>query len=112
MQSSGTINEVDLSMPVNLYLAGRKLKDLDAFSKSDPVCRIYEKKQGQWIKIGETERISNNLNPNFEQAIEIQYYFEKKQDLKLEMIDDDGSGSPDMIGSIETTMGAIMGARN
>ena len=41
MQSSGTINEVDLSMPVNLYIAGRKLKDLDAFSKSDPVCRIY-----------------------------------------------------------------------
>ena len=41
----------------------------------------------------------------------IQYFFEKKQELKFEMVDDDGNGSYDMIGSIETSLGAIMGAK-
>ena len=31
-----------LSMQIQLYISCRKLKDLDAFSKSDPQCRIYE----------------------------------------------------------------------
>ena len=66
VSSIGAVNELDLSMPVNLYISGRKLKDLDAFSKSDPVCYVYEKKGSSWAKIGQTERISNNLNPNFE----------------------------------------------
>jgi hypothetical protein len=30
-----------------------------------------------WIKIGETERKDNNLNPDFEKIIQLQYYFEK-----------------------------------
>ena len=101
MNQVGTIDELDLSMPVNLYISGRKLKDLDAFSKSDPVCRVYEKKDNSWsrIKIGQTERISNNLNPDFVQAIEVKYFFEKKQEIKFEIMDDNGKGdAPDLIG--------------
>ena len=98
-------------MKVNLYISGRGLKDLDTFSKSDPVCRLYEKKNGSWVKLAQTERINDNLNPDFEQALTVPYFFEKKQDLKFEMVDDDGSGSSDLIGSIETTMGAVMGAK-
>ena len=56
---------VSLQMQVNLFISGRKLKDLDTFSKSDPVCLIFEKVNGSWAKIGKTEQIKNNLNPDF-----------------------------------------------
>jgi len=38
----------NLSMPVDLFISGRKLKDLDTFSKSDPQCLIFEKRNGGW----------------------------------------------------------------
>ena len=31
------------AVPVKLYISGRNLKDLDMFSKSDPVCIVFEK---------------------------------------------------------------------
>ena len=34
----------DTSMPVELYFAGRNLKDLDFFSKSDPYLRFSMQK--------------------------------------------------------------------
>ena len=48
-----------LQMQVNLFVSGRKLKDLETFSKSDPQCLLYEKRNNQWIKIGQTEQIKN-----------------------------------------------------
>jgi hypothetical protein len=36
------VDSTNLSMRVEIFVAGRKLKDLDAFSKSDPQCRVYE----------------------------------------------------------------------
>lgn len=55
-----------LSMQLNLYVSARKLKDLDVMSKSDPCCTLYEYKNNNWVKIGQTERIKDNLNPDFE----------------------------------------------
>ena len=48
---TGVVADSSLSMQVNLYISGRSLKDLDTFSKSDPICRLYEKKHGSWIKL-------------------------------------------------------------
>ena len=98
-------------MKVSLYISGRNLKDLDVFSKSDPICIVHEKIKGKWIKHGSTERINDNLNPDFQTSITIPYFFEKKQELRLEMIDDDGKGTFDLIGNVETTMGTILGAK-
>mmetsp|Transcript_11079 Transcript_11079/g.7711 ORF Transcript_11079/g.7711 Transcript_11079/m.7711 type:complete len:94 (-) Transcript_11079:875-1156(-) len=93
-------------MKVNLMIACRKLKDLDVFSKSDPVCRVYEKSDsGQWIKIGQTERIDNNLNPDFKKTFSVNYFFEKNQVFKFEVIDDDGSNDFDLIGETEVSFG-------
>ena len=100
-----------MSMQVNMYISARKLKDLDVMSKSDPACALYEFKNNSWVKIGQTEKIKDNLNPDFEQCITVAYYFEKLQKLKFVMVDDDGSGSFDEIGNIETNMGALMGAK-
>lgn len=101
---------VSLQMQVNLYISGRKLKDLDAFSKSDPVCLVFEKVNGHWTKIGKTEQVKNNLNPDFTTSFEVPYFFEKQQNYKFVMIDGDGDGDYDTIGEVETTMGKLMGA--
>jgi Ca2+-dependent lipid-binding protein len=96
-----------------LFISCRKLKDLDVFSKSDPQCRIYEFKEQQraWMMIAKTETIKNNLNPDFKANITVGYAFEQAQKFKFEVIDDDGAGSFDLIGTVETTLGNIMGAR-
>ena len=53
----------DLYSQVELSISCTNLKDLDTFSKSDPVVFLLEKKGQQWIKIGRTEVIDDNLNP-------------------------------------------------
>ena len=101
-----------LKTTINLIISGRKLKDLDVLSKSDPVCILYEKSSnGQWVEVGKTEQINNNLNPDFTRAFEMSYYFEKSQEIRFLMIDGDGDGSYDTIGSVETTIGKVMGSK-
>jgi len=51
------------------------------------------------------------LNPDFKTNIVVGYSFEIAQRIKFELIDDDGKGSFDLIGEIETTLGNIMGAK-
>ena len=48
---------------VELSISCNRLKDLDHFSKSDPAAFLYERKGHEWIKLGRTEVIDNNLNP-------------------------------------------------
>ena len=115
MLNSNTVANIDsMSMQVQLFIQCRKLKDLDVFSKSDPICCVYQKrnpKSSGWETVGKTEMQKNNLNPDFEKSFVLQYYFEKQQPMKFELIDDDGSGSFDIIGHIETSMGQIMGSK-
>ena len=40
------------------------LVNLDRFSKSDPMCVLFEDKKGAWIEQGRTEVIKDNLNPD------------------------------------------------
>ena len=65
-----------------------------------------------WVKIGETEQIDDDLNPNFETAIKVLYNAEKKQKLKFVINDVDTGGSVDLIGSRETMIGSILHAKN
>jgi len=51
------------------------------------------------------------LNPDFKTTFNVNYFFEKNQNFKFEVIDDDGSGDYDLIGEIETSLGGIMGSR-
>jgi hypothetical protein len=78
-------------MKVELSISGRKLRDLDVFSKSDPQCMVYEMVNTQWALIGKTEQIINNLNPDFKTRIVMNYFFERAQNLKFVLIDGDGS---------------------
>ena len=98
---------------MQLFISGRKLKDLDAFSKSDPVCYFHKRDgpQEPLKKVGETETLNNNLNPDFARSFQVDYFFEKEQELLFEMWDDDGGGKKDLIGRAKCFLGDIVGAR-
>ena len=73
---------------------------------------LYEKNSnGSWVKLGQTEQIKNNLNPDVKNSFQVPYYFEKVQNFKFVMIDGDGGSDYDTIGEIEVTMGKLMGAK-
>jgi hypothetical protein len=42
---------------------------------------------GLWQELGRTDVVQNNLNPEFKKKIELDYTFEKKQELKFIVYD-------------------------
>lgn len=59
---------------------------MDVFSKSDPYVKISFKRDfniKQYLFLGRTETINNNLNPNFAKSFVIDYIFESRQDIKF-----------------------------
>lgn len=109
--------KMNLNVPVKLYISGRNLKNMDLFSKSDPLCVVYEQAQDsdEWFEIGRTEFVKDTLNPDFERAIDIDFFFEKNQLIKFEFIDDDGGDSDDpyyeLIGSSVLNLATIMSSK-
>jgi len=105
-----------ISEKIELFLSARNLKDLDVFSKSDPYVKILWKRdytQHHYAPLGRTETIQNNLNPNFGKSFIIDFLFESRQEIRFELYDDDDKGQKDdFIGYVETTVGALMGARS
>ena len=56
--------------------------------------------------------IQDNLNPDFEKSFILNFYFEKHQYIKFEVMDGMNSGGKmELIGSVETTLGAIVGSK-
>ena len=113
VESSGPATTDDYQK-IEIFISCRKLKDLDTFSKSDSRVTVFlDNGNGKgYSKVGETETIKNELNPNFTTSFYINYYFEVKQRLKFEVQDDDGKGNFQLIGEIGTTVGAIVGAQD
>ena len=71
---------------VALTFMCRNLPWLDEGSKSDAFCVLWQvDKLGDKTKLGQTEVISNNLNPKFEKEIVVDYYFQKQQNMRLEV---------------------------
>ena len=48
-----------LSTKIEIFISGRKLKDLDAFSKSDPYCKVEMNSGTAWVPVGKTETKMN-----------------------------------------------------
>ena len=102
----------NLSQKVNLRISCRNLTDLDVFSKSDPCVMVEELFAGnRTTKLGQTETVKNNLNPDFTKAVMTDYFFEVEQRLRFIVADQDG-GDVEYIGNCICTMGDIMGSRN
>ena len=54
--------------------------------------------------------INEQHNPDFSKTFLIDYFFEKQQHLRFEVMDKDTSSSDDLIGSVETTVSKLFGA--
>jgi len=102
-----------MQMKVELHISCRKLKNLDILTKSDPqVTMFVQNDKKKWLPYGKTELIMDNLNPDFATYLTIAYQFEKHQRLRFEVIDVDPADTNEFIGSIETSMGQIMGSKD
>jgi hypothetical protein len=87
---------------------------MDIVTRSDPMCTVYSKNSKNellWYKFGHTETRDDDLNPDFVKSFNMNYYFEKHQPLKFEVIDDDGDLNHDLIGEAETSLGFIIGQK-
>ncbi|TMW56857.1 hypothetical protein Poli38472_006867 [Pythium oligandrum] len=101
------------SSVVELHFRAKNLKTADVFSESDPFIVIYlEEAARQWREIGRTETVVNSANPTFTKAIEIDYFFEEVQRIRLEIFDRDSSSEAltkhDFLGCVEFTMAQLM----
>jgi len=99
---------------VELSISGRKLRDMDVFSKSDPMCVVFVKPfgGGHWREFARTETIMNNLNPDFATKVTMAYTFEQQQKIRFVVYDIDNKSARlqdhDFIGCCETTLGQIV----
>jgi len=104
---------------VQLRIKLKNLVDKDTFSKSDPQVIVYcrHSTKAQWIEVGKTEVIMNNLNPEFAKPIEMDYFFEEEQQLRFVVYDiDDFTGrntsKNDFLGEYTTTLANIVNSRD
>lgn len=100
---------------VQLFISCRQLKDTDVMSKTDPFVEVYEQDNYQrWAKVGVTEVIENNLNPDFVTNFRLPYYFEENQQLKFIVYDsDDGKPIPhkhNLIAELTCSIAEIQGS--
>ena len=69
--ASGSVAPMDAVSKMELSVSCTNLKDMDVFSKSDPVVFLYERRRQEWQKIGRTEVIDNNLNPKVQNELRL-----------------------------------------
>uniref|UniRef100_A0A8C6LR08 Copine-3 n=1 Tax=Nothobranchius furzeri TaxID=105023 RepID=A0A8C6LR08_NOTFU len=103
----------DCVTKVALTISCDNLLDMDAFSKSDPMCVLRMNTSGpHWYEICRTEKIQNCLNPRFSKSLVLDYYFEVVQKLRFEVYDIDTENcsleEADFLGQMECTLGQIV----
>jgi hypothetical protein len=96
------------------------LPNLDKTSKSDPrVIVFYQDKRFEdkktvinWIRIGSTETVDDNLNPEFTKSFIFDYYFEYLQNLRFVVLDMDDEAidleDNDYIGYIDLSISDLL----
>ena len=97
-----------------LYFSCENLANLDHTTESDPtIVGLFHEggADDTWYKLGETENIRNNLNPNFIKPFQVSFSFGRNQRIRLEVYDMDPNGK-ELIGYIEVAMAKIMAANH
>ena len=93
---------------------------MDWMSKTDPIAVLYEQVDGNWVERGRTEWIKNNYSPTFATKLEMEYFFEHKQIIKVDIVDVDDPKAPlgastteaQLCGCFESTISKVVSARN
>jgi len=95
---------------IEIFLSCRSLKANDVFSHPNHQVIMYTKNSaGNWSEYGKTEAIPETMNPNFVKTFVVDYIFEMQQHVKFQL---SHVGHSHDGGSVETTIGAIVGAKN
>jgi len=108
MQSHSLTNKLEL------FISCRDLKDMDTFSKSDPLVQVFEKNPttNAYKLLGQTEVIWDNLNPDFVQRFLVDFHFEEQQYLLFKVWDVDNKEADltksDFIGEALFTLGEVV----
>lgn len=99
------------TVDILLKFKAKSLKNTDGwFGKSDPFLILFEKdeKTKNYIEVGKTEVIDDNLDPDWKTPIEIPFNFGKKQNMKVEIRDDDGKGKSEIIGFATFALSSVL----
>lgn len=110
------VENIQETVKVCLYIKCKGLKDVEVFSKSDPFVEVFERtNETDWNKIGQTEVIWDNLNPEFTKSFELDYYFEVQIYLKFSVFDANMENLKEikgkLLGEAETTLSEIIGMK-
>uniref|UniRef100_A0A8C5CEK6 Copine 8 n=1 Tax=Gadus morhua TaxID=8049 RepID=A0A8C5CEK6_GADMO len=121
MASIGDFDPLNAAIPatkVEITVSCRNLLDRDTFSKSDPskqtltvpkptICLVC-------VCFGRTEVIDNTLNPDFVRKFVLDYFFEERQNLRLDLYDVDSNSADlskhDFLGQACCTLGEVVGS--
>eukprot|EP00298_Acanthocystis_sp_HF-20_P011657 c19505_g1_i1.p1 GENE.c19505_g1_i1~~c19505_g1_i1.p1 ORF type:complete len:525 (+),score=213.29 c19505_g1_i1:125-1699(+) len=103
---------------ISLSFSCRNIPKLDIGSNSDPMVVVFSSKphiSKEYFEVGRTEMIKDNHNPDFTTLIEMEYWFEESQPLRIVVVDVDNPKSKDLkkqdyIGSFETRLAAVITA--
>lgn len=83
-----------LKTRLSLRFKCNNLPNLDKGSKTDAFIVLYLDKGSQGLfKLGQTELIADNLDPEFVTSITVDYYFEEQQNMILEVYDADDASN-------------------
>lgn len=99
---------------VEISVSCRQLKDMDFFSKSDPMCVLFMREcdSDNWREVGRTETVDNCLNPDFVTKFLVDYYFEERQQLLFKLYDIDSPSvdlqNHDFLGQASCTLGELV----
>ncbi|KAM3138201.1 hypothetical protein pb186bvf_009664 [Paramecium bursaria] len=97
---------------LELFISCRALKDLVTLTVSDPFVVMLVQNQNKWFEHGRTEKIDNNLNPNFAKSMTIEYHFEVQQHLRFEVYHYVDERQSKLIGRTDTTLSAVVGSKD
>ena len=106
-----------LKSKVALTFSAERLPNLDSGSKSDPFLVLFKIQRGQKILLGRTELISDNLNPQWIQGVDVDYMFEEQQIFLVEIYDADDPKNlnnlqaQEYIGSFQFTLGSVVSSK-
>ena len=90
---------------------------MDTFSKSDPFAILFRKVGNVWNRIGQTEVIHDNLNPEWVTKVTVDFHFEQQERFKIQVFDSDDDRNlqnlqnHDFIGELEFTLHEVVTTR-
>ena len=70
-------------MNVNLFVSARDVVDMGGDGRADPKVKLESEYEGRWVKIGSTEKVKSNPNPDFTKALKMPYFFEFIQPIRF-----------------------------